>query len=210
VKLYCFPVAPNPTRLRLYLAEKRQAGAELDVEEVSVNLRQQEQRSAEHLKRNPLAKLPVLEIEDGVYLTESLAIIEYLEERVPDPPMIGDTPLARARTRELERIIEIGVLRPIAEIVHATASPLGLPPNPAVAEHFRAALPPNLAIVEERLRDGRPLLMGDRPSIADCTLAAALQFGRMAKVVLDPEYENIARWDLAFRERLSAKQVLVL
>jgi glutathione S-transferase len=210
VKLYCFPVAPNPTRLRLYLAEKRQAGDELDVEEVSVNLRQQEQRSAEHLKRNPLAKLPVLEIEDGVYLTESLAIIEYLEERVPDPPMIGDTPLARARTRELERIIEIGVLRPIAEIVHATASPLGLPPNPAVAEHFRAALPPNLAIVEERLRDGRPLLMGDRPSIADCTLAAALQFGRMAKVVLDPEYENIARWDLAFRERLSAKQVLVL
>jgi glutathione S-transferase len=210
VKLYCFPVAPNPTRLRLYLAEKRQAGAELDVEEVSVNLRQQEQHSAEHLKRNPLAKLPVLEIEDGVNLTESLAIIEYLEERVPDPPMIGDTPLARARTRELERIIEIGVLRPIAEIVHATASPLGLPPNPAVAEHFRAALPPNLAIVEERLRDGRPLLMGDRPSIADCTLAAALQFGRMAKVVLDPEYENIARWDLAFRERLSAKQVLVL
>jgi glutathione S-transferase len=210
VKLYCFPVAPNPTRLRLYLAEKRQAGAELDVEEVSVNLRQQEQHSAEHLKRNPLAKLPVLEIEDGVNLTESLAIIEYLEELVPDPPMIGDTPLARARTRELERIIEIGVLRPIAEIVHATASPLGLPPNPAVAEHFRAALPPNLAIVEERLRDGRPLLMGDRPSIADCTLAAALQFGRMAKVVLDPEYENIARWDLAFRERLSAKQVLVL
>ena len=210
MKLYCFPVAPNPTRLRLYLAEKRQAGAELDVEEVSVNLRQQEQHSAEHLKRNPLAKLPVLEIEDGVYLTESLAIIEYLEELVPDPPMIGDTPLARARTRELERIIEIGVLRPIAEIVHATDSPLGLPPNPAVAEHFRAALLPNLAIVEERLRDGRPLLMGDRPSIADCTLAAALQFGRMAKVVLDPEYENIARWDLAFRERLSAKQVLVL
>lgn len=210
MKLYSFPVAPNPTRLRLYLAEKRQAGSELDIEEVTVNLREQEQCSAEHLKRNPLAKLPVLEIEVGVYLTESLAIIEYLEELVPEPPMIGTTPLARARTRELERIIEIGVLRPIAEIVHATASPLGLPPNPAVAEHFRAVLPRNLAIVEERLRDGRPLLMGDQPSIADCTLAAALQFGRLAKVEIGPEYENIVRWDLAFRERLSAKQVLVL
>jgi len=210
MKLYCFPVAPNPTRLRLYLAEKREAGAEFDVEEVSVNLREQEQRSPEHLKRNPLAKLPVLEIEDGVYLTESVAIIEYLEELVPDPPMIGNTPLTRARTRELDRIIEIGVLYPIGRIVHSTNSPLGLPPNPAVAEFFREVLPPNLAIIEERLRDGRPLLMGDQASIADCTLAAALQFGRMAKVDPGSEYENIARWDLAFRERISAKQVLVL
>lgn len=210
MKLYVFPVAPNPTRIRLYLAEKREAGAEFDIEEITVNLREQEQRSAEHLERNPLAKLPVLEIEDGVFLTESLAIIEYLEELVPEPPMIGATPRDRARTRELERIIEIGVLRPIAGIVHATASPLGWPPNPAVAEHYREMLPQNLAIVEERLRDGRPLLMGDRPSIADCCLAAALQFGRMGKVDLDPAYKNIARWDTAFRERLSAKQVLLL
>ena len=210
MKLYSFPVAPNPTRLRLYTAEKREAGAEFDVEEVSVNLREQEQRSPEHLKRNPLAKLPVLEIEDGVYLTESVAIIEYLEELVPEPPMIGNTPLTRARTRELDRIIEIGVLYPIGRIVHSTNSPLGLPPNPAVAEFFHEVLPPNLAIIEERLRDGRPLLMGDQPSIADCTLAAALQFGRMAKVDPGSGYENIARWDLAFRERISAKQVLML
>jgi glutathione S-transferase len=210
VKLYVFPVAPNPTRIRLYLAEKREAGAELDIEEITVNLQEQEQRSAEHLERNPLAKLPVLEIEDGVFLTESLTIIEYLEELAPDPPMIGATALDRARTRELERIIEIGVLRPIAGIVHATASPLGWPPNPAVADYFRELLPPNLAIVEDRLRDGRPLLMGEQPSIADCCLAAAFQFGRMGKVDLDPAYENIARWDTAFRERLSAKQVLFL
>jgi len=124
--------------------------------------------------------------------------------------MIGNTPLTRARTRELDRIIEIGVLYPIGRIVHSTYSPSGLPPNPAVAEFFREVLPPNLAIIEERLRDGRPLLMGDQASIADCTLAAALQFGRMAKVEIGSEYENIARWDLAFRERISAKQVLVL
>ena len=210
MKLYAFPVAPNPTRIRLYLAEKREAGAEFDIEEVTVNLREKEQQSAEHRRRNPLAKLPVLEIEDGVYLTESLAIIEYLEELAPDPPMIGATPVARARTRELERIIEIGVLRPIGEIVHATVSPLGFPPNPSVAKHFRSLLPKNLAIVEARLCDGRPLLMGDQPSIADCTLAAALQFGRMGKVDLDPAYENIARWDVAFRDRLSAKQVLLM
>ncbi len=210
MKLYVFPVAPNPTRLRLFLAEKREGGAEFDLEEVMVNLREGEQRSPEHLLRNPLAKLPVLELDDGSYLTESLAIIEYLEDLVPEPPLIGATALARARTRELERIIEIGVLRPIAEIVHATASPLGLPPNPAIADIFRERLPASLAIVEERLGDGRPLLMGKAVSIADCTLAAGLQFGRLGQFEIDARYENIRRWEAAFRERASAKQVLVL
>ena len=210
MKLYAFPVAPNPTRLRLYLAEKREGGARYDIEEVMVNLREGEQRSPEHIARNPLAKLPVLELDDGSFLTESLAIIEYLEELVPAPPMIGATPLARARTRELERIIEIGVLRSIAEIVHATNSPLGHPPNPAVADFFRKKLPGSLGIVEERLADGRPLLMGDAPSIADCTLASALQFGRMGQFEIDSSYENIRRWDERFRERVSAKQILVM
>ena len=210
MKLYAFAVAPNPTRVRLYLAEKREAGAKFDLEEVNVSLFEKEQKSAEHLARNPLGKLPVLETDDGEHLTESLAIIEYLEELVPEPPMIGATPIARARTRELERIVEIGILRPIAEIVHATDSPLGNPPNPSVAEHARRALPANLDIVENRLSDGRPLLMGDEPSIADCTLAAALQFGRLKNVEIPPEYVNIARWDEAFRERVSAQQVLVL
>lgn len=210
MKLYVFPVAPNPTRLRLYVAEKREGGARFDLEEATVNLREQEQKAADHLKRNRLGKLPVLEIEEGVYLTESLAIIEYLEELVPEPPMIGATPLERARTRELERIIEIGVLRPIAEVVHATESPLGLPPNPVIEEYFRAQLPNALGILEDRLADGRPLLMGEHPTIADCSLAAALQFGRMGKIEIDPSFENITRWDAAFRERSSARQVLLL
>ncbi len=210
MKLYVFPVAPNPTRLRLYLAEKREAGAVFELEEVTVNLRELEQRSPEHLKRNPLGKLPVLETGDGIFLTESLAIIEYLEELVPEPPMFGSTPIERARTRELERIVELGVLRPIAEIVHATASPLGLPENPALAEHFRGVLPNALAVLEDRLGDGRPLLMGERPSIADCSLAAAFQFGRVAKFGIDASYENIARWHAAFRKRPSATGVLVL
>lgn len=209
MKLYAFPIAPNPTRVRLFLAEKREGGADLEVEEVMVNLREGEQRSPEHLARNPLAKLPVLEPEPGVFLTESLAIIEYLEELAPEPPLIGRTPLERARTRELERIVEIGVLRPIAEVVHASNSPLGLPPDPAMEKTMRERLPASLAVVEERLGDGRPLLMGDRPSIADCTLAAALQFGRFGGFELDAGWSRILAWDARFRERVSAKQVLM-
>lgn len=64
--------------------------------------------------------------------------------------------------------------------------------------------------MEEHLNDERPLLMGDRASIADCSLAAALQFGRLGKVEIDPWFENIARWDTSSRERSSARQVLRL
>lgn len=210
MKLYFFPVAPNPTRVRLYLAEKAAGGAEIPIEQVMVNLREGEQHQPDHLARNPFGKLPVLELPDGSFLLESLAIIEYLEECYPDPPMIGRVPEERARVREIERIAEIGVLHSVARIVHATNSPLGLPPIPEVAEQARSALDPALGVLDDRLADGRPFLAGERPTIADSTLQAALQFARFGKVGIDPAFEHLARWDRAYRGRPVADGVLVL
>lgn len=210
MKLYVFPVAPNPTRVRLYLAEKREAGALLPLEEVTVNLQKSEQSTPEHLVRNPFGRLPVLELDDGSYLTESLVIIDYLEELYPDPPLVGRDPLERARVRELERIAEVGVLHPIARIVHATRSPLGFPPVPEVAALFRSLLPEALRVLDAKLADGRPFLAGAKLSIADCTLAAALQFGRFGGVEIDARYDGIARWDHAYRARPAARAVLSL
>jgi glutathione S-transferase len=210
MKLYVFPVAPNPTRVRLFLAEKAEAGTEIPVEQVQVSLPEGEQRGPEHLARNPLGRLPVLELDDGSCFTESLAIVEYLEELHPHPPLCGGDPLERLRVRELERIAELGVLLPVGRIVHATRSPLGFPPDPAVAEHFRRALPETLRLLDQRLADGRPFLAGDRPSIADCTLAAALQFARFGKVGFDSVYRHLERWDRDYRERAPARAVLVL
>jgi glutathione S-transferase len=208
MKLYVFMIAPNPTRVRLYLAEKRAAGGTLDVEEVTVDLRSGEQRKPEHLARNPLGRLPVLELPDGSHLTESLAIIEYLEERAPEPPLIGATPERRARVRELERIAETAALAPIARIVHATRSPLGLPPSPEVAAWARSVLPEGLGRLDAVLADGRPFLAGELPSVADCTLAAALQFGRFGGVER-PAYPHLDAWDERYRVRPAARRVLV-
>ena len=97
MKLYFFIVAPNPTRVRLYLAEKEAAGHSIPHEQVLVNLLEGEQKSPEHLARNPLGKLPVLELDDGSFLTESASIIEFLEEIHPKPPMIGTHAPDRAR-----------------------------------------------------------------------------------------------------------------
>jgi glutathione S-transferase len=209
MKLYCFPVAPNPTKLRLYLAEKNAGGAAIPIEEVEVNLVEGAQKDDDFLVRNPFARLPVLELDDGEHLTESLAIIEYLEESFPTPPMLGTTALERARTRSLERMIEWDILASIARYVHATNSPLGLPPLPQVASDAAARAWPGFKFLESVLSDGRPFLLGPTPTVADCTLAAALQFGRFGEFPFDPKYERVQRWDETYRRREPARSVLV-
>ncbi len=209
MKLYVFVVAPNPTRVRLMLEEKRAAGAEINLPEVMVNLAQGEQKSPEHLARNPQGKLPVLELDNGSHLTESGAIIEYLEELYPEPSMLGSSPGERARGRELGRIAELGVLGPAARLVHATKSPLGADSRPEVAEDAREALAAPMALLDELLGDGRPFVAGDCPTLADCTLAAAFQFVRFAELDIVSGYDELARWDAAYRERPAAQAVLV-
>jgi glutathione S-transferase len=210
MKLYVFPIAPNPTKVRLYLAEKAAAGVKIEITEVMVDLREGEQKRTEHLSRNPFGRLPVLELGDGTHLIESLAIIEYLEEQHPDPPMIGRDALERVRVRELERIAELGVLFPVARIIHATNSPLGLPPVPEMAAYFRGVLPEALRVLDDRLADGRSFVAGERPTIADCTLQAAFQFARFGNVEIDPAVSNLIRWDREYRERPCVQAVLSL
>ena len=188
MKLYTFPVAPNPARVQFYLAEKGIA-----MEQVLVNLAKGEQHSPEHLARNPKAGLPVLELDDGRFLTESVAIIEFLEELYPDPPMIGASPEQRAFTRAMERSIELNVFARIVRYVHATKSPLGLPPNPALAENEMKFLAPNLEDLNKKL-EGRQFVLGDRVSIADCTLLAAINFGRFGGWDIPDTHSHTKRW----------------
>lgn len=208
MKLYSFQVAPNPTRVQLYLAEKAAGGGPIDLEQVAVNLLEGEQNRPEHLARSPFGRLPVLELDDGTFLGESLAIMEYLEELYPDPPLIGTDPLERARVRELERIAELGVLTPVAVIVHATDSPLKMAPDPALAGRFRKILDKALEVLDGRLSDGRPFVAGQRPTIADCTLQAGFQFARLGRVPVVDGRASLARWDRAYRERPAVQGVL--
>jgi glutathione S-transferase len=210
MKIYLFPIAPNPAKVALYLAEKKAAGCEIDLEVATVDLLKGEQRSDEHVARNPFARLPVLELDDGSILLESLAIIEYLEELRPEAPMIGVNPVERAQVRALERIADQGLLFPIGIIVHTTNSPVGYPASPEVADRFQKMLAQPLRYIDSQLADGRSFVAGDSPTIADCTLAAALQFARFGKIEAGEEYEHITRWDRDYRERDVAQEVLVM
>lgn len=198
MKLYFFPVAPNPTKVRVYLGEKG-----LDVPHELVNLREGQQSKPDFLAKNPMAKLPVLELDDGSLLTESLPIIDYFEETNPEPSLWGDTPAERARARAIERLCDTGVLMCTARIVHATNSPLGLPPSPAVAEEAREFMQRVLHALDPQLGDGRPFVAGERVTVGDCTLFAAFNFGQFFGVKPDPTFENIFRWWERFRQRAS-------
>ncbi len=213
MKLYFFPIAPNPTKVRLYLAEKAHGGAQIPLELHTVSIPEGEHQSEAHRARNPFGTLPVLEFDDGRCLLESLAIIEYLEERFPSPPMIGENAEERAIRRQIERIADLRVLGTIAGLVHATRSPLGGPPCEVTAARNREALPKGLGWLEALASDGRPFLAGQTPGVADCTVAAALQFGRfreLPEVALADDYPNLHRWHEAYRERPPAKEVLSL
>jgi glutathione S-transferase len=201
MKIYDFVGAPNPKKLRVFLAEKG-----IDVRRETVDIVSGQNRAPQFLSKNPSGGLPVLELDDGSYLPESLAIMEYFEELHPQPPMIGTTPVERARTRAVERIAELGVLSPIATIFQNTHPFMAgrLKQSPDAAENARTRLQANLAVLDT-LIGSNPFVAGKRPTIADCTLFAALEFAAFAGVELDPSFTNINRWFADFKKRPSAE-----
>ncbi len=210
MKLYTQRVAPNPTKLDLYLAEKAALGQQIPLERISVNLMKGEQRSPSMQAKNPLSRVPFLELDDGSILPESLAIIEYFEERWPQPSLIGTTPEKRAHVRALERSIDFDILYSVALIVHATNSPAGYPKNPGVADWYTASMKTPLAVLNMLLSDDRPFVAGPAPTIADCSLAAALQFARFGKLEILTPYEHIGAWDKNYRQREAVRTVFVM
>ena len=189
MKLYHFPPAPNPAKVLCYIREK---GLE-DIELVLVDFFKGAQNAPEHIARAPRGTVPVLELEDGTCITESLPIMEYLEELYPEPPMIGSTPVERAVTRARERYIELNITNRLVRLVHATNSPLGLPPNEGIEASERKNLPDALAYMDDLVGDG-PFVMGQKPSIADCTLLAGFNFANFGKLDIHRDYSNLDRW----------------
>ena len=208
MKLYMVPLAPNPTKVMLYIAERESLGVEMGIEQVVVDTLKGRHREPEHLARNPFGTLPVLERDDGSFIVESLAIVEYLEDKFPDGGMLGMGPEERGRARDIERIIDLRVARQIGGYVHATNSPLGRAPEPEKAADFHAEMQTPLDYLEGLLGDGRSLLLGEQVAIADCTLQATLQFARYAEADVLGERPNLRAWDERYRQRPSVQGVL--
>lgn len=201
MKVYDFAGAPNPKKLRVYLAEK---GLQIPLE--SVDILSGQNRTPEFLARkNPLGGLPVLELDDGTCLTESLAIMECLEELNPTPSLLGTTPIDRARVRETERICELGVLSSVGTIFQNT-SPFcanRVKQSSEAADNARGRLSNALKVLDGRLAT-QQFVARDAPTIGDCTLLAALEFAAFGGIEINPAYQNVHRWYADFKQRPSA------
>ncbi len=208
MKLYMVPLAPNPTKIMLYIAEREQLGTQMNIEQIVVNTVKGRHKEPEHLARNPFGTVPALELDDGTFIIESLAIMEYLEDKFPEGRLHRGTPEDRAKARDVERVIDLRLAGPMGTYGHAVNSPLGYPKDDEKAAQMEAAMQAPLDYLESLLGDNRQLLLGDSISIADCTLQASLQFTRFVEADVFGERPLLRQWDERYRARPAAQAVL--
>ena len=198
MKLYEAP-SPNARRVHVFMAEKG-----IDMERVPVDIRAGENLTDEYRAKNPAGRVPVLELDDGTFLAESVAICRYLEGLHPEPCLFGATPLEAATIEMWNRRIEMNLF---AEIAGAFRNITGFFKDretcvpewgQVCAEKAANALP----MFDAQLA-GSDYLAGTNFSVADITLAIALDFADMVKVVELPALENVARWRAQVNERPS-------
>jgi len=202
MKLYDTPLAPNPRRVRWFMAEK---GIE-DIEVVTLNLMQGEHKTPDYLEKAGLANVPMLELDDGTCITESVAICRYLESRYPEPNLFGRTPEETAVIEMWMRRGELMVSLPFMNMVrhtHPAMAALEIQ-SPDVAERSRAGGLGGLKVLDRRLAE-HAWLAGERITIADIVAFSGLDFGRMVKFQTPEELAHVTRWVAAMRERPAAK-----
>lgn len=200
MKLYQDSAAPNPRRVRIYLAEKGIEGVEL----VEVSIARNEQKSREHLQRNPLGLVPVLELDDGRVLREAPVICSYLEELYPDPPLLGTDPYERATIAQWDRHVDLNLLAQVGFVFRNTHPFWAerIPQFPDFGEHARELVLEAYAWLDRELAE-RPFIAGESFSLADITALCAIDFARISKIRIAPELENLSRWHNDVKSRPS-------
>jgi glutathione S-transferase len=200
MKLYDFKQAPNPRRVRIFLAEK---GLRVPLEQVDIFARAN--RQPDFLAKNPLGGIPVLELDDGTHISESVAICRYFEALHPTPPLFGRDAADQARVEMWNRRVELVLLNSIG-MIWGHGSPLTakvVQQIPANVEPSRKRAAGFLEILDRELAT-RPFIAGENVSVADITALCTIDFARMVEFTPDPALSNFARWHAAMSARPSA------
>jgi glutathione S-transferase len=201
MKIYESHNAPNPRRVRMFLAEK---GIQVPYEEVDIG--KAVNRGEEFRKKNPLSTVPVLELDDGTFISESVAICRYFEELQPQPPLFGAGAKQRALVEMWNRRMEFNILQPIADAFRQRHDFFKgrIRQLAEYAEVQRLNAQDGLDWLDRELA-ARRFIVGDQFSIADITAVVAIDFGRVSKIAIKPDQLNLARWHAEVSARPSAK-----
>lgn len=207
MRLFDFDRAPNPRRVRIFLAEKR-----LDIPRVNVNLYRMEQLSPEFLAINPGGTVPVLETDDGTYLAECVAICRYLEHLQPEPPLFGGNPRQEALTLMWANIVENDGLAAVTEVLrnlspgfrdHVLPGPVPYPQIPALVPRGARRTEQFFDRVERQLARHQHLA-GGAFSFADISLLVTVDFAGWVDIDPIRTRPALQRWYERARARPSA------
>ena len=202
MKILQTQTAPNPRRVRIFLAEK---GIEVPCEEL--DLMKGALKTPEFSKLNPLQRVPVLILDDGTPIAETMAICRYFEETKPQPALLGTGARERAIVEMWNRRVEIHLLQCVAHAfrhLHPAMAQLEVPQVSAWGEANKPRVLEMLATMDKELAT-RPYIAGPAFSVADITALVAVDFMRVARIQRPPELENLARWHAEVSARPSAK-----
>jgi glutathione S-transferase len=201
MKLYTSRLAPNPRRVRWFMAEKSITDIEID----EFDLFTQRQKSPDYLAEVGAPVAPALVLDDGSVITESLAICRYLESLYPEPNLFGLDAREIAHIEMWTRRAEFLTANPLMTAVrhgHPALAALETQ-SPEVSARSVAQATQSLAFFEKRLGDTE-WIAGDRLTMADGVLFISLEFARMVRFKIPEESANLLRWQTEMRARDSA------
>jgi glutathione S-transferase len=201
MKLYDGGRAPNPRRVRIFLAEK---GIKIPAEQVDLNTLQQ--RTEAYTAINPLQRVPALVLDDGTVIAESIAICRYFEGLSPDPPLFGRGALETALVEMWNRRAELHLLLPASSVfqhLHPAMAQMIAPQVPEWGEANKPRVQAFLHFLDGELKD-RAYVAGADFTVADITAMVAVDFMRVSKLAVPDTLINLKRWHAAASARPSA------
>ena len=192
--------APNPRRVRMFLAEKG-----IDLPETPVDLMTREHKSPEFRAKNSMGQIPTLELDDGTCISETVSICRYFEETNPNPPLFGKTPVEKALVDQWVRRVEFAVMMPVGNFWrHAH------PRTAALLTQYKDFGESNKETYKgaqkylNRELEGREFLVGDSITMADICLLSTVDFANWIGLPVEDEFENLVAWRARIKARPSA------
>ena len=197
--------APNPRRVRIFLAEK---GVTLPIE--AVDLGAQAHKTTEYRAVNPLRLLPALVLDDGTVIAESIAICRYIEALHPAPPLFGEGAREQALVEMWQRRVEFHLLTVVSHAfrhLHPAMAELEVPQVAAWGEANKPRALEFLTFLNGELAR-RPYVAGDRYSVADITAVVAIDFMKPARLTVPDGLGDLQRWyrEVAARPAVAAQR----
>lgn len=192
MKIYEFNAFPSPRRVRMFLAEK---GIN-DMQYVPVDVLGGDARGEAFLSKNPLGEVPVLELDDGTYISETTAISRFFEELKPAPALFGTTPHEKAMVEMWQSRLETGLMGAISTYYHHATpgfGPMEAYQNKEWGEKSLDRARATMRLLDAQL-DGRTFIAGDAFSIADITALCAIDFAKACEIEIPSELSNLRAW----------------